>query len=395
MTGLSAHGFLDAELADDAANICDIIPKAKEIARVGGIHMVHGQEWRFLTKGLVEPDLLAGWHLGELFREGTYGKIHHAHRMVVRRTAATGHCAVIESPHTVVIKKTVPPSGAELLPEEEVMAHVSESLLHVLAWRTMQKTAAKMAIPRPYEVFGDYVGSGGGGAGAGGGWKSMSLCMAYVNGRTLHTFFGREWKKEPCVENARMLLETLAQTAYILWFLQRRLRLNHRDMKINNLLIRRVPAWTLELAGAKLTTAYELTLIDFGFACVGCPPPRQPMTVMQAGSWFPLGELCCKVGRDIAQLIYCVHCYFPLPTFLPPAVVATLRSWMQITIGGQTVDMLNGFTPEGRPRRTGASGAPEFNTGIYEFLRRHDIDPMNCAPSLVFSECCRLMKELV
>jgi len=383
MSSLVSYGFLDVDITDDASNICDVLPKAQEIARVGGTHTVNGQEWRFLTRGLIDPEILVGWHLGEIFREGSYGKIHNAHRMIVKRTPDTGHCDVLESPHEVVIKRTVPPPGMTNLPIEEVTAHISEALLHVLAWRILQKTAAPWAIPRPYEVFGDYSTSTRG-------WKSMSLCMAYVHGRTLHSFLAKEWKKDTPVANARLLLEVLAQTAYILWYLQRRLRLNHRDMKINNLLIRRSASpLHLELAGESLNTSYELTLIDFGFACVGCPPPKQPITVMQAGSWFSLGELCCKVGRDIAQLIFCIHCYFPLSQYLPESVYAKIRSWMQVNNG---IDMLHGFTHEGKPRRSVVTSSPEFHTGIYEFLRRSDVDPVTCAPSLIFSECCRLAR---
>jgi len=112
-----------------------------------------------------------------------------------------------------------------------------------------------------------------------------------------------------------------------------------------------------------------------------------PNTVFQAGSWFPLGELCCKSGRDIAQLLFCIHCYFPLDAFLPTDIVTEIRRWLTVTIGTVTIDMLHGFTKEGRPRRAGASGHPEFHTGIYEFLRRGDVDPAACAPTAVFNFC--------
>jgi serine/threonine protein kinase len=322
-----------------------------------------------------------GWHIGDLYREGTYGKIYKASRMVVKRRQDTLF-DVIEAPEEVIIKRTIPPAGSALLPIEDVTAHTSEALLHVLAWRAMQLTAAPWAIPRPYEVFGDYDKTG---------WKSMSLCMSYVNGRTLYSFMQKNWNTDKKEENSRSFLAIIAQVAYILYFMQCNLRLNHRDVKVNNILIRRrTSPVTLKLDGISISSDFELTLIDFGFACVGCPPPATPITAFQAGSWFPMGELCCKEGRDLAQLIYCIHCYFPLEKYLTPNIYAAMQTWMQIRWDGGIADALYGFTKEGRPRRAGSKGPPEYHTGIYEFLRRPDVDPTACAPQTVFKACQQL-----
>jgi hypothetical protein len=393
MHGLDSHGFLDVELQDNLSNICDVIPRAREIARLGKEQKINGETWRFLDRSLTPGGgQYIGWHVGELYREGTYGKIHKAFRMVVDKRP-DGFFDVKEAPHEVIVKQTMPPTGSRFLPAEDVTAHTSEALLHVLAWQTMQETATPWAIPRPYEVFGDYKGESleGKDSNPGKGWRSMSLCMSYVRGRTLHSFLQKHWNPDTRTHNTRMFVEVLAQVAYILYHLQRRLQLNHRDVKVNNILVRpRTTPVLLEIGTELFMTKYEVTLIDFGFACVGCPPPKVPMTVFQAGSWFPFGELCCKVGRDIAQLIYCIHCYFPLHQYLTPTMVSTVRSWMAIPWSGGVADGLHGFTKEGRPRRAGSAGGPEYNTGIYEFLRRPDVDPTACDPVSVFRECVRL-----
>jgi hypothetical protein len=107
-----------------------------------------------------------------------------------------------------------------------------------------------------------------------------------------------------------------------------------------------------------------------------------------------MGELCCKAGRDLAQLIYCIHCYFPMDEFLTAEVVAAVREWMRIPWTGGVADALHGFTKEGRPRREGSKGPPEYHTGIYEFLRRPDVDPTACAPAVVFQKSQELFKTL-
>lgn len=396
METLRPHGFLEVSLNETYANICDILPQAREIARLGREQIIGGETWRFLDRSLAADNTYVGWHIGDLYREGTYGKIFKAFRLVVRRRP-DGKYEVAEEPHAVIIKQILPPTGSDSLPVEDVTAHTSEALLHVLAWRTMLRTATPWAIPHPYEVFGDQGAVGGAGATTTdiGSWKSMSLCMSYVRGRTLYSYIEKYWKTTTSTENARAFLEILAQTAYILYFLQSRLRLNHRDVKVNNLMVRaRKEPVILTLGDVSIPTMFEVTLIDFGFACVGCPPPRAPNTVFQSGSWFPMGELCCKQGRDLAQLLYCVHCYFPLNTYLPPAIWSDVRSWMQIPWSGGTADAFHGFTKEGRPRRAGAAGKPEYHTGIYEFLRRTDVDPVACAPVTIFRECARLMPTI-
>jgi serine/threonine protein kinase len=379
---LVPHGFLDVSLNEQMTNICDLIPRASEIARLGPEQEIAGESWRFLERSLAVPGTHVGWHIGALFKEGSYGKIYRAHRMIVSRRV-DGRFDVTESPHECVVKQVAPPQGAKILPAEDVTAHTSEALLHVLAWRTIQVSATPWAVPRPYEVFGErYNGM------PSPGWRSMSLCMSYVRGRTLFSYMQKYWGVGSIAENTKDFLEILAQIAYILHHLQSALRLNHRDVKVNNILIhRRKDPVMLELAGLQFETYFEVTLIDFGFACVGCPPPAQPLTAFQAGSWFPFGELCCKAGRDIAQLLYCIHCYYPFDTYLTARVAAAVHNWLQITWSGGVADGFHGFTQEGRPRRAGASGKPEYNTGIYEFLRRPEVDPVQCMPITIFREC--------
>ena len=377
---MRSHGFLNVELNDQLSNIRSALPKAGDIAYLGADQNLNGETWRFLEHSLLHDGSYIGWKIGDLYREGTYGKIYKAHRMVVKRRKDTLF-DVVESPQEVIVKSTEP--VGLVLPAEDVTAHTSEALLHVLAWKTMANTATPWAIPRPYEVFGDRCSSG---------WKSMSFCMSYVNGRILHTHIQKYWKPNTKTENSRSFLEILGQIAYILHHLQCKIRLNHRDIKINNIMIRNASKPVhLTLDGDTITTDYEITVIDFGFACVGLPPPQEPITAFQAGSWFPPGDLCCKVGRDIAQLIFCIHCYFPIEEYLTPTIVGAVRSWMTILWSGGLVDILNGFTKNGKPLR---APRPEYHTGIYDFLRRPDVDVILCDPLRIFKACHDLNSEL-
>lgn len=55
---------------------------------------------------------------------------------------------------------------------------------------------------------------------------------------------------------------------------------------------------------------------------------------------------------------------------------------------GKNINILHGFTPEGVPL---SSLSPEYNTGIYEFLR--NVDPVECNPKLIFKFCCNYRKN--
>jgi serine/threonine protein kinase len=390
---LEAHGFLGVSLRENFSNLCALVPRAQEIARLGPEQQVSGRPWRYLDRSLTCDGRIVGWSLNGLYREGTYGKIYKAWRMVAARRAADGLYDVAEEPAEVIIKQTQPAagSGMSVLTAVEINAHIAEALLHVLAWRAVQRAGMPWAVPRPYELFGDH-------SPALPGWRSMSLCMGWVRGRTLQTYAEKHWAPGGSVAVGVAFLEIIAQVAAILCVLQRSLRLNHRDLKVNNLMIRarRGTPVTLELGGARMSSAYELTIIDFGFACVGCPPPRPPLATFQAGSWFPAGDLCCKPGRDLAQLIYCIHCFFPLDEYLPAALAATVRRWMVVRLrSGEVIDLLGGFTEEGEPLRLRSrSDRVTYNKGIYEFLRRADTEPTACDPVALFRECCRLKMEL-
>jgi hypothetical protein len=394
---LERHGFVGtAELRDDYSNVCDILPATHEIAQLGRRPVtIQGLPWHFLDRSLTRNDLYVGWHLKELYKEGTYGKIFKAFRAFIRHVTDGGREGFVTASAEaleVVLKQTQPTDGRTVLTAEEVKAHISESLLHVLAWNVLQRTTLPWAVPRPYEMFGEPSAT------TGGAWNSMSLCMDFVKGRTLHAFLEATWRRDSQRQNAIILLDVLAQTACILYALQRFLRLNHRDVKDNNLLIRRrgvadAPV-RLRLGGVELQTPYELTLIDFGFACVGCPSPRAPMSAFQASSYFSMREMCCKVGRDLAQLIYCLHCYFPLHEFLPWELYRDVRSWVQVPWAGGTADLLHGFADEaGTPQAASVRAAPKYDKGIYEFLRRAEVDAPACEPVRLFAACCRLKRR--
>lgn len=385
MGSLVGHGFLDVSLNPLLTNICDALPHTSDIARLGPAETdISGDRYRFLDRALDRPGTRVGWTAGTRLDRGSYGTIFRAKRIVLVQRP-DGIYVRQEAAKEVAIKKVLPRAGDTMLASTDITAYTSEALLHILAWRALQQTATPWAIPRPYEVFGERTVKGAPG------WQAISFCMNLVRAETFMTFLEKHWVPTSRAENTRVFLDILGQLAYILHILQVGLRFNHRDVKINNIMVRRRKSGHthLQINDASMESNYAVTLIDFGFACLGCP--KQLRASFQAGSWFDKGDICYKVGRDLAQLIFCIHCYYPLDIYLTDTIAAVIHRWMQTPWRGTSVDMLQGFTKKGYPS---ATGVPEFHRGVYRFLKHSDVDPIACAPARIFQEVCQLLPTI-
>jgi serine/threonine protein kinase len=346
---MDSHGFLSYKDG--------LMTFPAKIPRIMKRQFMEGELWFFIDH---VKDTLIGYTVGSLHDSGTFGKIFKSKRMVLTRNPDKTY-TISQGPEEVVVKRAIPESSG--LTDLDSESHISEALLHVLCWTVMQETAAKWAIPRPFEVFSDYPN---------GSCESLSFGMSYVEGMVLHNYLKEQFDTRRIHSNSRLFREVIGQTAYILYHLQKGLNLNHRDLKANNLIVRpSKKSFCLYLDNAVLSTMHEITMIDFGFACQGdCSG-----TMFQAGSWFPFSDACFKKGRDIAQLIYYIHCFYPLDQFLTRELYEIVRGLMQVG----SINILDGFTLDGNPTHKA-----EYHTGIYEFLRREDVDPVACSPLAVF-----------
>jgi serine/threonine protein kinase len=386
MTHLKHHGFLSVVLEESFTMLSPTSEKVTDIVRIGMKQTVRGDQWFFSEHSLSEnvTERIC-WNIRKLHKEGSYGRIYISQRMVVQLHPENTF-RIDTEPHEVVIKEIIPSNSSSILSNEDVQSHAAEAFIHVMAWRAVQETATPWGIPRPYEVFGDYNPRLRG-------WKTMYLCMSFIKGYTLHSLFQKYWHPEAKLENNRLLIHVLSQVSYILYHLQQKIRLNHRDLKVNNIILhpRKYP-FALSIGDYSFTTYYEITLIDFGFACIGCPPPGESVTIFQAGSWFPLGEVCCKSGRDIAQLLYCINCYFPFRRFLTYGFYLELRKLTKLQWNDREINLLDGVKEDGTPdEQTFLPARPQYTTGIYEFLRNDTISLDRCEPERIFQLCCSLL----
>jgi len=107
-----------------------------------------------------------------------------------------------------------------------------------------------------------------------------------------------------CEENDKILVEIIAQIAIFLCILEDNLQMNHRDLKITNVVLIKKEAQPFTLGyyrkGKKIVlhTSLKVMLVDFGFACINTGD-----TIIAAGDYLPTFDGCPKEGRDFFLLL--------------------------------------------------------------------------------------------
>jgi serine/threonine protein kinase len=322
---------------------------------------------------------------GKKIDEGTYGKVYTCLRKAYH-DLYNGKIMFskddIQNFESIVIKETplslsdkekrLPYEKQKAVFEEEFKAHLHEAAVLSLAYTAAKQNKISLSIPKIYEIFIHKKSAEPGIESV----KSVCIAMEYIQGETLQKFLLRNFDKTNRVENDRIFLNLLKQMAIILDVLQVSLRMNHRDIKINNILIR-----------DPYSSKPVLVLIDYGFACIanGIQDPMAEMSQIQAGSFFGSRFSCFKHGRDIFQYIYSIHCYYPLQNYLSEKLFSFVTKWMSLDYEGRTVNLLNGVAASGSPLDV-LPPVVVYNEGIYNFLKKPNIDPIICSPKNVIAE---------
>jgi len=374
---LRNHGFTNSVISTDLRDLSNNLPQWTTIPYTI-IKRRDPVKVEYLSTPLRDISgslFLPVYEWGNKIDEGTYGKIYLCKRKNYYPIDASGSKMVFHgssSESQIVIKVspiTLTPEELKMPPEirkdiiiEETYAHIHEAAVLTLAYIAVNDSIPG-AIPRVYEMFCKRAPDDS--------LKSVCIAMEYIKGLTLLQFMRNTFKKD--ASNDYVFLQLVKQLANILLILQRKLRMNHRDIKINNILLRE--------------GTNQLVLIDYGFACIanGVQEPLAEFSKIQAGSYFGSRSACFKRGRDMCQFLYSLHCYFPFSTYLSPKLLILVRKWLSVAYDAGVASLLNGLDDHGRP-----SSSPmdkiEYNEGIYIFLRRCEVDPEQCSPELILED---------
>ena len=160
----------------------------------------------------------------------------------------------------------------------------SEAILQWIARKTLEPYNLHTHIPQVYDIFRRAA--------------SVSFSLEFIQGDFPYIYLAR-------VPNPDVFFyQLLAQVCAILYYLEKDILMDHRDLKANNLYIREVPVdYTLEISGVsyRIKAPFQVIILDFGFACVGDVSGITKMNT--APDIFPSSDPCPKEGRDLFHLI--------------------------------------------------------------------------------------------
>ena len=124
-----------------------------------------------------------------------------------------------------------------------------------------------------------------------------------------------------------IVIDCLVQLCAMLSHLHADLGMNHRDLKPSNFLIQEHAAKEKQLVidGKPLTilSRYSLTMIDFGFACLGNTVSTSEVSLSTV---YTMADCCPKEGRDLFLFLGILYLHYH--TKLPPTLLSLFESWI-------------------------------------------------------------------
>jgi len=127
-----------------------------------------------------------------------------------------------------------------------------------------------------------------------------------------------------------IIIECLLQLCAMLSQLHHDLGMNHRDLKPSNFLIREHSPIEKKLIiddiHLTILSRYSLTMIDFGFACLG----QFTKTDISLSTVYSINDCCPKDGRDL--FLFLGMLYAEYHTKLSPALRALFETWVDIKL---------------------------------------------------------------
>jgi serine/threonine protein kinase len=384
---LRIHGFTNCIISDTLYDLSQNLPAWNTIPQTT-VKVTGGKTVEHFLKPLTDISgilFLPAYEWGKKIDEGTYGKVYQATRKIYiqipdENTGVLHFKCVPDSKEIIVIKESM----ITLTPNEEKQPYIArkkiieneiDTLMHeaavlTLAYQAVKKAGMEFAVPKVYEIF-LHTKSDNANITQ---MSSLCISMEYIQGDTLLKYMNTHFKKNTKELNSAQFLDFVSQLAKILNVLQKEIRMNHRDIKINNILLRPTVVGTKPV----------LVLIDYGFACIanGVQEPNAEMTNIEAGAYFGSRYACFKHGRDMIQFIYSLHCHFPFEDYLTDEVLALIKPLFLVNYKYGLANLFNGLTSAGHHSDTKIKNL-SYDEGIYLFLRRPEVDPVHCSPTTI------------
>lgn len=126
-----------------------------------------------------------------------------------------------------------------------------------------------------------------------------------------------------------VIIDCLFQLSAMMWYLENMIGLNHRDLTPGNfLVVEHEPRQKIISVGTEvfpIISTHTLTLIDFGFSCIGSVETQQ--SELSLSTVYPITDPCPKNGRDLYLFIGFI--YIDYYDHLPITLRTLFESWLQ------------------------------------------------------------------
>jgi serine/threonine protein kinase len=173
-----------------------------------------------------------------------------------------------------------------------------------------------------------------------------------------------------------LILNILLQLCAMLWHLSVDLGMNHRDLKPSNLMIEEhaLRPLTLKVGNQSITiqSGYTISLIDFGFSCIGNTDTRK--SDIAIGDVYSFADPCPKDGRDLYMFL--AFLYTDCGLRIGKDLRDCFGKWLQ----NGTTGILNKIDKLGH----------DFDQWVYFITGSDRITKFECQPTNIFRDLLRI-----
>jgi serine/threonine protein kinase len=161
---------------------------------------------------------------------------------------------------------------------------LAEALVQALTSSTLEAAGIRGAIPKVYDIYTIA--------------NEVRFTMEWVEGHSGYEQLHKHLLNP--LEFRRQFLHIIIQLSFLLHTIHKRIRLDHRDMKLDNIWIRLSPITYTISPGRVYSAPFQVVLLDFGFACIGNTTNTMQLNL---GGVIPDLDACPKEGRDLYHIL--------------------------------------------------------------------------------------------
>jgi serine/threonine protein kinase len=240
-----------------------------------------------------------------------------------------------------------------------------EGLFQWHLWHELKEFGISFCVPRVFDIF-RYQPTGDV-------WFSMECFEPLLLSK---------WLVGQAPKSSQILLPLLLlQIALVLEVMENHIRIDHRDLKINNMIIVEEDLdieikWDGRMR--KLHFPFRIVFVDFGFACL------EAKMDIREGNGLPPLDFCPKEGRDLFQVLASLWS------------ISTLRRIWEQVWGNWVLDKIDSAV---KPEKLNIlsymnliKSAPNLDW-MYNATDDKEFRAPKCAPSIIIRECLDFLES--